>query len=806
MTESEATADRRIDAGRALTGPDVRLRFDASTFGFRDTSRLPDPDRLVGQELAIEAIEFAFGVDSGDFHLFAAGPPGTGRATIVRNMAAKAALRRPVPSDICCIYNFAEPERPHTVLLPAGSGRVFAAEMDRLSDFMRKAIPSALTSREYRARHQAILESHLDERREHFSKLEERAASLLIRVEDTPSNIHLMPLNKDGTEMSEEQYEALTDKQRKAIERKERSLRDDILEYLDKAKELQADAEEKLAELDRATVNRILEPRVNHIRDALRFGQVHDWLDDVMENVVETLETFMPPEEGDGLAEALRGPRAPAERYDVNVVVDNSSLEGAPVVLELNPTYSNLVGKVERRVSFGAMETNHTLVRAGAIHRANGGILVLDAAELVSHPNAYPALKRALRESACPIQDPDDFGGGPSTITLSPEPVPVKVQVVLIGSLDDYIVLREYDSEFAKLVKVRADFEDSADLDASSAEGFARFVASVCRERSLLHFTAEGVAALIELSSRMAGRQDELSLRLDAVRSMLVEAEYWAREDGARRVGRKHVERCAEKMRRRSSLFLRRTLKAFERETLLITVDGRRVGQVNGLAVLGVGDILFGMPARITAKTFVGETGVVNIERETELSGQIHSKAVLILNGYLGWMYARRRPLSLGASITFEQNYSPIEGDSASIAELVALLSSLSGIPVRQDVAVTGSMSQHGEVQPIGGVTEKVEGFFRVCAMRGLTGTQGVVIPVQNVAELNVDQDVAEAIDAGRFHVWAVSRVDEAIALMLDTESGQSDDEEFTPGTVHAAVAERLAEMSDAVRGNDRDG
>lgn len=805
MTDRDATVE--LDAltspfgARSLRGTDVRLRFDAGSLSFVDTSRLPDPDRLVGQELAIEAIDFAFGVDSGDFHLFAAGPPGTGRATIVRAMAAKAARRRPVPNDVCCMYNFSDPEKPQTVLLPAGSGRVFAAEMGRLSEFMRKAIPAALTSRDYRARQQAILENHLDGRREHFSRLEDRAASLGIQVEDAPSNIHLMPLNADGTEMTEEQYDELTDKQRREIEDKERSLRDDILEYLDKAKSLQDAAEEELADLDRATITRILEPRINHIRDALRFGQVHDWLDEVLENVLETLESFLPAEEADGLPEALRGPREPAERFDINVMVDNSSLDGAPVVLELNPTYTNLVGKVERRLSFGAMETNHMLVRAGALHRANGGILVLDAAELLSHPHAYPALKRALREGSCVIQDPEDFSGGPSTITLTPATIPIRLQLVLLGTLDDYIVLREYDSEFAKLVKVRADFEDTTDLLRSSAEGFARFVASVCRERSLLHFSAEGVAALIELSSRMAGRKDELSLRLDAVRSMLVEAEYWARQSGGQQVGREHVEKCAYQMRRRSSLFLRRTLKAFERESLLVTVDGERVGQVNGLAVLGVGDILFGMPARITAKTFVGESGVVNIERETELSGQIHSKAVLILNGYIGWLYARRRALALAASITFEQNYSLIEGDSASIAELVALLSSLSGLPVRQSLAITGSMSQHGEVQPIGGVSEKVEGFFRVCALRGLTGTQGVVIPIQNVAELNLDQDVAEAIDAGRFHVWAVTDVDQAIALMLNCPAGeQAEDGGFGPETVHGRVSARLEEMARAVK------
>ena len=786
---------------RPLAPSEVRLRYDASRFSFVDTSRLPEPDRLTGQELAVEAIDFAFGVDSGDFHLFAAGPPGVGRATIVRAMAARAARRRPIPQDFCCIHNFDEPVRPLMVGLPAGSGRVFAAEVTRLVDFMNKGIPAALTSRDYRARQHQILEASMDARRDEFAKLEERAAALQIGVEDTPENLQLIPLSAEGQPMTEEEYELLSDADRKALEERERSLRDDILEYLDCARSIQDRADEQLEHLDRTTVTRLLEPRIGHIKEVLLFADIHSWLDDVLENVIETVESFMPADEPEGLAEALRGPRAPAERFDVNVVVDNSKLEGAPVVLELNPTYSNLVGQVERRLSFGAVETNHMLVRAGALHRANGGILILDAAELLSHPNSYPALKRALREEASTIEDPDEQGLGVGTMTIHPQPIPIRTQVVLLGSLDDYIVLRSLDTEFAKLVKVRADFDSATDLTDENASGLACFVGSICRERGLRHFTADGVAALIEVAARMAGRKDEISLQLDAIRSVIVEADYWASAEQATVVDRTHVERARHQANRRSSLFMRRTLQAFERKSLLITVAGRRVGQVNGLAVLGVGDILFGMPARITAKTFVGEAGVVNIERETELSGQIHSKATLILNGYLGWRYARDRPMALSASLTFEQNYSPIEGDSASVAEVVALISSLSDVPVRQDFAVTGSMSQHGEVQPIGGVNEKVEGFFRVCSLDGLTGTQGVIIPVQNVPDLNLTPDVVAAIELGEFHVYAVERVEEALGLMLDADATASDDGSYGDGSVHEKVAARLGVMAAAVNG-----
>jgi len=803
---SRTTATAPIAAATSALDPALaRLRFDASRLAFSDTSRLPDPDTVVGQDLAVEAIDFALSVATGDFHVFAAGPAGTGRATLVRAMAARAARRRAVPPDVCCIYNFTDPERPLTLTLPAGSARVFAAEVSRLVDFVRRAVPAALSSKEYRARHQAIVESSVDARREHFDKLEERAEAVGIRVEDSATNLQLLPLMPDGSEMSEEQYDGLTEDERRGIEERERSIRDDILEYLDLVKRLQDATDDELDELDRLTITRIIEPKLDLIRESLRFPEVHAWLDDVLEDIIDTAESLLPSEEPENpiLSDALRGPREPAERYEVNVLVDNTNATGAPVVLELNPTYANLFGKVERRMSFGALETNHTLVRAGSFLRANGGILIADAAELVSHPFAYPALKRSLREAATSIEDPDDPASSLSVVTLRPSPVPVRVQVVLLGTLDDYVVLRELDPEFSKLFKVRADFEDAVLLTDDSANGFARFVASVCRERQLRHFTPSGVAALIERGARMAGRQDEMSLRLDTFQSMIIEADHWARAEGngSKLVDRRHVEHADAQARRRSSLFQRRMLQAFSRKSLLISVHGEYVGQVNGLAVLGVGDILFGMPARITAKTFVGEAGVVNIERETELSGQIHSKATLILNGYLGSMYARDRPLSLSASLTFEQNYSAVEGDSASIAELVALLSSLSGLPVRQDLAITGSMSQHGEAQPIGGVNEKIEGFFRVCAEAGLTGTQGVLIPVQNVPDLNLDADVVAAMEAGRFAVYAVSQVGEALRLMLGRDAGVADSRgRWTPGSVHGLVAKRLSAMRSNIK------
>lgn len=791
---------------------DATLRIDPQLLGFVTTDELDPLAGVIAQDRAVEAIEFALGVDNAHFNLFVAGPPGTGRSTVAPEMARRVAQSAPKPPDICYVRNFRDPDRPRVLTLPAGQGRLLAEEMRRFVDFIERNIPAALSSRDYRSRRQTLLEEAIDARAVHLQKLSERARTVGIGVDDNGEGLQLVPLAEDGTQMAPEAYHGLSEAERKAIDEHERSLRDDILEYLDESQQIQEKSEEKLDRLDDNTAQKVLKPALDRIRRKLKpVGALKAFLEEVQDDVLNTLHLFVEPEPEPSQALLGQSPRPASEapnRYEVNLAVDNEKTEGGPVVIEWNPTWANLIGRIERRMSLGALETDHMLIRAGALLRANGGVLVLPARELLTTPFVYPALKRWLREGMGTIEDPDEIAmaTGVSAITLRPEPVPVRVRVVLIGSLDDYLLLRELDDDFDRLFKVRADFDVSTARTNGAMRDFARWVASRTRHNGSPPLTADGVAALIELASRRAGRRDELSLELMPLNDVIVEAAYWAQKAGAAIVDRAHVELADAKRRDRDGLFRQRALEAYQRGSVLVDLSGTREGQVNALAVTGIGDYDYGMVSRITAKAFAGSSGVVNLERETELSGQIHTKATLILQGYLGGLYAQHQALALSASITFEQNYGLVEGDSASVAETVALLSCLAGIGVRQDVAVTGSMSQHGEVQPVGGVNEKIEGFFDICAMFGLTGTQGVVLPSRNLDDLNLAPRVVSAMEAGRFSIWPVDHIDEAIERLLGLPAGRRSERtgRFTARSVHARVAARLAQMVERERRGDK--
>ncbi len=782
---------------RPIPASRTHLTWPVSQFRFETTETVRPLDGVVHQDRAVDAIRFALDVPHPQFNLFVAGPPGAGKSTLVQRMAARAAARRDNPPDRCFVHNFDDADRPLAIALPAGRGRRFASLMRRFVENLHRNLPAALSAREYRSKSQSILEDALDARRVHFDRLRTRATKVGIGIEDDGDGLQLVPLLDDGSRMSPEQYDALDEPARKLIEDAERSLRDHILDYLDHARTIQDAADEELEELDRRTVRRVVAPALQRIRTRLGDDEVvARWLDRVAEDVVEHLDAIVPP-----LTAELPFERPPSvafgtERYEVNVIVDHDRTKGGPVVVEYNPTFTNLVGRIDRRNSFGAVETNHTLIRAGALLRANGGVLVLNARVLLESPWSWHALKRALREGCCVIEEPDELKQGGGGVTLRPEPIPLSVRVILIGTLDDYLLLREVDDEFARLFKVRADFEETAPLIRRTATLVSRFASSRVRELGLRHVTRDGICALIELGSREAGRRDEVTLSLSVLTDVIVEADQQALAADSPVIDRAHIEGADVARQLRDGMFREQSLREFRRGHVLVQLDGERVGQVNGLSVVGIGDTRFGVPFRITAKTFAGSSGVVNIERESELSGQIHSKAVLILQGYLGATYAREQPLAVSASITFEQNYHYIEGDSASVAETVALLSSLAEAPCRQDLAITGSMSQHGEIQPIGGVTEKIEGWFDVCDQAGLTGSQGVIIPWHNVDELHLAPRVVSAIEAGTFAVYAAKHIDEVIALMTGLRAGSlRDDGTWAPSSIHGRAAARLATM-----------
>ena len=790
-----------LDAAR------VAPHVDQDALTFLSTDELEPLDGPYGQDKALTAIDFALTLDAEDYHLYVAGPPGTGKSSLLPRLAARAAAQLPTPPDICYVHRFDAPDAPQALVLPPGVGQRLAKDMKKLVESLTKAIPEALQHRDYRARRQQLLHAALDKRREHLRALEEAARAEQVAVDDDGQLPQLVPLNEEGVAMRLEEIERLDEPKRRAFEEAERRLRDAMTDFFEAQTLLQEDLDDAIEALERKRVRRVVDPRIQRLRKGYADQPlVLDWLAKVQADVLDQWSTFLPQApSAEQLLEGRKPSPAPLHRYEVNVLVDNSETQGGPVIVEWHPTFGNLIGRIERRFAYGTMETNHTLVRAGALLRANGGFLVLEARELLTAPLAWHALKRCLRARQVQIEDPDELGVALSVMTLQPDPIPLRLKVLLLGGLQEYLLLQELDEGFPRHFKIRADFDTSAPWSSESAQLLLRAVATCCRDRALRPLDRSGAAALLEQASRLAGRQDEVTLVVRHVEDLLVEANHEAALRKQALIDRACLETALEKRRERSNLYGQRLLLDFRRGTLLVAVQGARVGQINGLALLDLGDCAFAMPARITARTFVGTTGVVNIERESELSGEIHAKAVLILTGLLGGLYAQEKPLSMTASLTFEQSYGRIDGDSASVAEALAILSSLAELPLRQDLAVTGSLSQHGEVQPVGGINEKIEGFFDVCAQSGLTGSQGVAIPAANIAELHVAPRVRDAIRDGRFHLFAMESLDEAITLFFGHPAGERRrDGTYPPRSVHGRVHQRLLAMAESNKDSEK--
>ena len=787
---------------KPLNPANARLRLSAAALPFRTTSDIKHRTDVVGQERALAALELGLKVDNPRFHIFVTGATGTGRTSVVPRVARRFAKLKPAPNDWVYLHNFVNADQPVAIPLPPGQGRVFAKEMSRMVEWLDKRIPEVLSSRSFRSKQQEFLERALDDRRAHFDRLESAARTLGIGVEDTAQNIQLVPLHDDGRPMEPEIYDALAESEKRHIEDRERKLRDDILGFLDNTRRIQDATEAGIEALERKLVSALLAPRIARIRRKMEANRdIDTFLAAVLNSVVDGLGNWVADDDAPPESRMERRQRAldARARYLVNVVSDHAGAKHGPLLFERHPTFGNLLGRIERRVNFGAVETDHTLIRGGSLLAASGGILIAEAREVATSPHVWPALKRALREQLCVIEDPDDSQPGFAAASIRPQPIPIRIKMILIGSMEEYHLLRELDEDFGKLFKIRADFEDTTELSDRRMQEVAAYMAQAVKTNGLLPVAASGVVAALQWSARLAGRQDLLSLELGALGDLLVESDVYARSRNAKTIDRRDIAESEAARRERDGMFRDSMMREFARKRLIVALSGSRVGQVNGLAVVSLGDLGFGFPSRITARTFVGSSGLVNIERESDLSGEIHSKAVLILSGYLGGMYARTQPLALSASVTFEQSYALVEGDSASLAELIALLSSVTNLPVRQDIAITGSMSQFGEVQPIGSVNEKIEGFFDVCSQGGLTGTQGVAIPAQNVDELLLREDICAAMRAKKFFVWPLTTVDEALELLLDTPAGQPDDKgRFPRESVHGRVMERLAEMAAA--------
>jgi predicted ATP-dependent protease len=776
--------------------PPDRLRrtCDPSQFRFRSTAEIDPLEEVIGQERAVRAIQFGLEMGSAGYNIFVTGLEGTGKTTIVRELVQRHARTLPKGPDWCLVNNFEDEFRPRIVALPSGRALRFSRQVRRLLEGLRRLLAASQAGEAYRNRQAEIQKGHTRQQRERFERLEQAARARGVGIARDQSGFQVLPL-QEGKPMSPEQFEQLSAARRRKLDAAVQQTQGEIEATLREAERGETALRAALEEHARRDAQALIAERFEALRTEYReWDGVLAFLDAAAAEILDNLERFVSSAPQPATAGEGAPPQGPLDRFRVNVLVDRGSGRGAPVIFESNPSHANLFGLIDKRLSMGNVTTDFTMVQAGSLLRANDGFLIMEVETLLMHPPVWEALKRSLQNKRLEIEDPA-AGSAWGAAALRPQPIPLAVKVILLGSYEIFFMLQNHDTKFNKIFRVRADFDDAVARSAQTDGQYARFIARVCRAEHLLPFTPRGVAAIVEYGEKQAADQARLSLRFGPILGVLREADFWARRAGARRVSDRHVVKAFREHRFRYNLYEEKTHDAYREGTLLMEVSGAVVGQVNGLAVHHLGDIAFGRPCRITAASFMGRQGVVNIEREARLSGRLHDKGVLILAGFLGATFAQRHPLSLSISLAFEQSYDEIDGDSASSAELYAILSSLSGLPLRQAIAVTGSVNQRGQVQAIGGVNQKVEGFFDVCRLKGLSGRQGVMIPQANVRHLMLKREVVEAVSRGRFHLWAVDTIAQGIGLLTGVEAGEADSRgRFPAGTVNERVARRLEE------------
>ncbi|MBE0477167.1 MAG: AAA family ATPase [Coriobacteriia bacterium] len=790
---------------------DVYRECDTSDFTFETTDELPDLDEIIGQPRAVSAVDFSMRVADGGYNLFAVGPAGTGKSSVIDKFLADRAASLPIPDDWVYVHNFREPSRPNVIRMGAGRGQEFRKNMEDLVEELRIAITQAFDSEEYANQRQAVIGRFEERVKSELQAVSEKADAEGLLILGSPAGIMVMPRMPDGQPMPPEEFQSLPEEERKSVEERAGRINEELQQTTRETRRVEREGREALRDLDRKVTSfaarHIIDDACERWCDA---PGVNEYLYTMLDDVVENAEDFKKQSEDE--APTLFGVRMPQARsrdgfrkYGVNVLVDNSGLDGAPVVTESNPVFQNIVGRVEHLAEFGALLTDFNMIKPGALHKANGGFLVLDAREVLLKPYAWDALKRTLKTREIRVEDIAKQLGVATTATLDPEPIPFDAKIVLIGEPFLHYLLSALDPDFGELFKVKADFDTVVERTPESERLYARFVGHVCRQRGLAPFSPEAVGRVIEHCSRLAADQERTTSRFRNVADLVTEASHWAGEghDGTGRVvvHREHVQKAIDEWVYRSNRVEERLHDRIKDGSLLVDVEGAVTGQVNGLSVTAVADYAFGFPSRITATHRLGEGEVVDIEREVEMGGPIHSKGVLILAGYLGAKYSADRPLSLTARLVFEQSYSGVEGDSASSAELYALLSSLSGLPLRQRLAVTGSVNQLGRIQAIGGVNEKVEGFFKVCEELDPGGDHGVLIPRSNVRHLMLEAPVRDAIAAGRFHIFPISTADEGISLLAGVQAGVPDEAGTYPeGSVNRLVVDHLAALAEEAR------
>ena len=783
---------------KALDAQQLYRRCDPAAFAFQTTAELTAKTEIIGQARAVDAVQFGIDIQRPGYNLFVMGEPGSGRHSAVRRLLEARAVQESAPSDRCYVNNFAEVNKPQLLSVPAGRGAQLKNDMQQFATELAKAIAAAFDSDEYRERIEGLHSTSKDRKESALRELGDAASKEGLALLRTSHGFAFAPM-KGEEAMAPEEFDALSDDEKAHIEAQIDAFGVRLKPLMQQFPRWRRELHAQIKQLSRDTLSLAAGHLVEELKERYTdLAVVLAFLDSVMRDVVEVGEALreQPKGDGEGADTVISGSLSTA-RYQVNLLVDHGQTQGAPVIYEDNPIFPNLVGRVDHVAQMGMLVTNFTLIKAGALHRANGGYLILDALKLLTQPYAWEGLKRALHSGQLRIESLSQVYGLISTMSLEPEPMPLSVKVVLVGEAPIYYLLKTLDPDFADLFKIAADFEDEMPRDADGTRIYAEYLATLASSAGLRPLDRSAVARVVEQGARLVGDAERLTVNRRIMLDLLQEADYWATKAGHETVQREDVETALAAQIHRVDRVRGKLQEQILRDNLLIATSGEFIGQVNGLAVLALDDFAFAHPVRITATVRVGEGDVIDIEREAELGGEIHSKGVMILSAFLGARFAREVPLSISASLVFEQSYGPVEGDSASLAELCALVSSLAGTPIRQSLAVTGSVNQFGVVQPIGAVNEKIEGFFDICQARGLTGEQGVLIPAANVKHLMLRAEVVAACAEGRFNIYPVKVVDEAIELLTGVPAGTANEEGLVPeGTINYRVATALAGLS----------
>jgi len=795
---------------KKLDKTSLREICDTDDFDFDTTADITELTTILGQDRLTSSMEFGMDMDRDGYNIFALGPNETDKRSHIEHFIGSNTDHASTPEDLCYVNNFDNHYKPNVLKLPAGRGSDLKEMMDNLIEELPHTLNSAFETEEYRNRQQALQEEIQQQQDQTFEDLQNKARDRGLALMRTPAGFSFAPINEEGELMSEEDVKDLPEEKREELQEKSKQLQKELQELIQKMPSNKRKMREKKKELDQEVATFAIKDLFENIRNEFsELDDVQNFLDEVEMDVIDNVQGILNnhgQQEQNQLAkmmgqQKMQRPNSSGnpilDRYRVNVIVDNSETDGAPIIYEDNPSYKNLTGRVEYQSKMGALTTNFNMIKSGALHRANGGYLILDARQVLLEPFAWEGLKRTLKSGKLKIESLNDSYSLISTVSLEPDPIDINVKVVLLGQRMTYYLLCKFDPDFQKLFKVEADFEDEIDRSDENHRKYVQFLAGLIEENDLRHFDKHAVAKIIEQSSRMVEDTEKLSTKTEEVKDLLVESNHWAKKNEHDYVQREDVEKAITQKIYRSARLRDKVQESINRDYIYIDTEGETVGQVNGLAVMKIGNLMFGRPNRITARVQLGKGDIINIERKVDMSGPIHSKGVLILKGYIGEQYAKDRPLSMSASLVFEQSYSLIDGDSASAAELFALLSAIGEIPLKQSFSVTGSVNQHGKIQPIGGVNEKIEGFYDICEERGLTGEQGVLIPKSNEKNLMLRNDILDAVAEDKFSIYSIETIEEGMELLTGLDMGVADkDGQYPEGTINYHVSRQLDQLA----------